>query len=55
MPDVLVQSMRNKRAALNLMRCCRRSSGFVPDKLVTDGSGGLMPLPLVIWESQDDA
>ena len=34
--DVLVQSRRNKRAALNLMRKLLKKYGFVPDKLVTD-------------------
>jgi putative transposase len=34
--DVLVQSRRNKRAALKLMRKLLRKYGFVPDKLVTD-------------------
>jgi putative transposase len=34
--DVLVQSKRNKRAALNLMRKLLKNYGFVPDKLVTD-------------------
>src|SRR5262245_39820157 len=34
--DVLVQSKRNKRAALNLMRKLLKKYGFVPDKLVTD-------------------
>jgi putative transposase len=35
--DVLVQSRRNKRAALQLMRKLLRKYGFVPDKLITDG------------------
>ena len=34
--DVLVQSTRNKRAALKLMRKLLKKYGFVPDKLVTD-------------------
>ena len=34
--DVLVQSRRNKRAALKLMRRLLKKFGFVPDKLVTD-------------------
>ena len=34
--DVLVQTRRNKRAALKLMRKLLRKYGFVPDKLVTD-------------------
>jgi putative transposase len=34
--DVLVQSKRNKRAALRLMRKLVKKCGFVPDKLVTD-------------------
>ena len=36
MLDVLVQSKRNKRAALRLMRKLLKKYGFVPDKLVTD-------------------
>ena len=34
--DVLVQTTRNKRAALKLMRKLLKKYGFVPDKLVTD-------------------
>ena len=34
--DVLVQTGRNKRAALKLMRKLLNKYGFVPDKLVTD-------------------
>ena len=34
--DVLVQSRRNKRAALKLMRKLLKKYGFVPDELVTD-------------------
>jgi putative transposase len=34
--DVLVQSRRNKRAVLKLMRRLLKKFGFVPDKLVTD-------------------
>src|SRR6201991_4773658 len=34
--DVLLQTKRNKRAALKLMRKLRKKTGFVPDKLVTD-------------------
>jgi putative transposase len=34
--DVLVQTGRNKRAALKLMRKLLKKYGFVPDKLVTD-------------------
>src|SRR6202035_2898398 len=34
--DVLVQSRRNKRAALKLMRKLLKKYGCVPDKLVTD-------------------
>jgi putative transposase len=33
---VLVQTRRNKRAALKLMRKLLKKYGFVPDKLVTD-------------------
>src|SRR4030088_2662811 len=34
--DVLVQTRRNKRAALKLMRKLLKKYSFVPDKLVTD-------------------
>jgi putative transposase len=34
--DVLVQSTRNKNAALNLMRKLLRKYGFVPDRMITD-------------------
>src|ERR1700730_50790 len=34
--DVLVQSRRNKQAALKLMRKLLKKYGFAPDKLVTD-------------------
>ena len=34
--DVLVQTRRNKKAALKLMRKLPKKYGFVPDKLVTD-------------------
>jgi putative transposase len=34
--DVLVQSKRNKHAALKLMRKLLKKYGFVPDQLVTD-------------------
>ena len=34
--DVLVQTRRNKRAALKLMRKLVKKYGFVPKKLVTD-------------------
>ena len=34
--DVLVQSRRNKRAALKLMRKLLKSQGFSPDAVVTD-------------------
>jgi putative transposase len=34
--DLLVQSRRNERAALKLMRKLLKKYGFVPDKLVTD-------------------
>ena len=36
MLDVLVQSRRNKKAALKLMRKLLKKYGFVPDTLVTD-------------------
>src|SRR5476651_1091689 len=34
--DVLVQSRRNKHAALKLMRKLLKKYGFVPDRLITD-------------------
>src|SRR3984893_8523457 len=34
--DILVQTRRNKRAALKLMRKLLKKHGFVPDKLVSD-------------------
>ena len=34
--DVLVQSKRNKHAALKLMRNLLKKCGFVPDRLITD-------------------
>jgi putative transposase len=34
--DVLVQSKRDKRAALKLMRKLLKKIGFIPDKIVTD-------------------
>ena len=34
--DVLLQTKRNKRAALKLMRKLLKKTGFVPDKVVTD-------------------
>src|SRR5450631_3900172 len=34
--DVLVQTRRNKRAALKLMRNLLKKYGFVPDRLITD-------------------
>ena len=34
--DILVQSRRNKTAALRLMRKLLRKQGFVPDTVVTD-------------------
>ena len=36
---MLVQSRRNKRTALKLMRKLLKKYGFVPDKLVTDDLG----------------
>lgn len=34
--DVLVQSKRNKNAALKLMRKLLKKYGFVPDRMITD-------------------
>ena len=34
--DILVQSRRNRKAALKLMRMLLKKHGFVPDALVTD-------------------
>ena len=58
MLDVLVQTRRNKRAALKLMRKLLKKYGFVPDKLVTDdlrsyGAAALMGLQPVILASQN--
>ena len=36
MLDILVQSRRNKKAALKLMRRLLKKQGFVPDAIVTD-------------------
>jgi transposase-like protein len=52
--DVLVQSRRNKRAALKLMRKLLKKYGFVPDKLVTDDLRSYAAAARVILESQDD-
>ena len=46
--DVPVQTKRNKRAALKLMRKLLKKYGFVPDKLITDD----LRLQPVILESQ---
>ena len=53
--DVLVQTRRNKRAALKLMRKLLRKYGFVPDKLVTDDQNlmGLQPVILGIAKRHD--
>ena len=45
--DVLVQTRRNKRAALKLMRKLLKKYGFVPEKLIL-----MLPQP-VILESRD--
>jgi transposase-like protein len=34
--DVLVQSKRNKQAALKLMRKLPRKYGFIPDRMITN-------------------
>ncbi|WP_367575970.1 DDE-type integrase/transposase/recombinase [Pelagibius sp. Alg239-R121] len=34
--DILVQSRRNRKAALKLMRKLLKSQGFVPDQFVTE-------------------
>ena len=49
---MLVQSRRNKRAALKLMRKLLKKYGVVPEKLVTDDYDRMQPQP-VILESQD--
>ena len=41
--DLLVQTRRNKQAALKLMRKLLKKYGFVPDKLVTDDLRALPP------------
>ena len=45
--DVLVQSRRNKTAALKLMRKLLRKYAFVPDRLVTDDSDHIAPPPMI--------
>ena len=50
--DVLVQSKRNKRAALKLMRKLLKKYAVVPDKLVTDDLR-FMGLRPVNFESQE--
>jgi putative transposase len=44
--DVLVQTRRNKRAALKMMRKLLKKYGVVPEKLVTDDLDlmGLQPV-----------
>jgi transposase-like protein len=46
--DVLVQTRRNKHAALKLMRKLLKKYGFVPDKLVTDDSDLIEPQPVIL-------
>jgi len=49
--DILVQSRRNRKAALKLMRKLLKKQGFVPDAFVTDKlrsyGAALGDLPLV--------
>ena len=45
---MLVQTKRNKRAAMKLMRTLLKKYGFVPDKLVTDDRGPIGPQSM-IW------
>ena len=37
--DILVQSRRNKKAALKLMRKLLKKQGYAPNKVVTDKLG----------------
>src|ERR1700691_5303203 len=50
--DVLVQSKRNKHAALKLMRKLLKKYGFVPDRMITDDLRSYAPPP-TISESRD--
>ena len=44
---MLIQSRRNKRAALKLMRKLLRKYGYVPDKLVTDDLRPMLPPSMI--------
>jgi hypothetical protein len=46
--DVLVQSKRNKHAALKLMRKLLKKYGFVPDRLITDDCARMPPPPMIL-------
>ena len=46
--DVLVQSKRNKHAALKLMRKLLKKFGFVPDRLITDDLRSYAPPPMIL-------
>ena len=45
--DVLVQTRRNKAAALKLLRKLLKNQGFVPDEIMTDGLASYRP---ALWE-----
>jgi len=45
--DVLVQSKRNKHAALKLMRKLLKKYGFVPDRMITDDLRRMAPPPAI--------
>ena len=40
--DILVQSRRNKKAALKLMRKLLKKQGFIPDVFVTENAGAIV-------------
>ena len=46
--DVLVQSKRNKHAALKLMRKLLKKYGFVPDRLITTIYAPIAPPPVIL-------
>ena len=50
--DVLVQSKRNKHAALKLMRKLLKKYAFVPERLVTDD---LRSYSAAVWDSGSNA
>ena len=62
--EVLVQSRRNKRAAVNLMRKLLRKRGNIPDQTITDKLGsysaalrdlGCVPHPRHRWQAKQSS